>query len=163
MTQQSYLKPSTSASNRPRHTNISTKPANHQHTREPPSSLLQQIKDVLSYDLPPIIPSAFKFHPTAAAARHNMQVIISHGSVKAALEAETNSPLCYGSEFRPTRALDKLMCMHPLWDKTKTILEQGTISHFVQLPINSVNKTSQRTYPTATTNLPTNFLHSPNT
>lgn len=90
--------------------------------------------DVLAYELPPIKPSAFHFQPTAAAARHNMDVITSHGSVQAALESETNSPLCYGSEFRPTRALDKLMCGHPLWPKTKSIMETGTI--FPLRPIN---------------------------
>ena len=89
---------------------------------------------MINYDLPPIIPSVSKFEPTDAAAQHNMAVIISHGSVKVALESETNSPLAYGSKFRPTQALDKLMHRHPLWNKTKYILQHGTI--FPLRPVN---------------------------
>ncbi len=42
-----------------------------------------------------------------------------------ALEANKDSPLGTGKEFKPTDTLSIVFGMHPLWPKFKSILKQG--------------------------------------
>ena len=65
-----------------------------------------------------------------------MRIIKSHGSLEAAISAQHNSPITYGSEFRPTSILQPLMHRHPIWEKTSHILNNGTT-----FPLTQINDT----------------------
>ena len=43
-----------------------------------------------------------------------------------AIVAQFNSPLGYGSEFRPTNTLEVIFSRHPNWTRMKNILENGS-------------------------------------
>ena len=92
-----------------------------------PSWFLRALTQVISTRLPTIQPPQFKFELIPAEAIHNMNVIKSHGSLEAAIKAQTNSPVSYGSEFRPPWILHPLMHRHPLWYRTAQCLGEGTI------------------------------------
>ena len=62
-----------------------------------------------------------------------MRIIKSHGSLEAAISAQHNSPITYGSEFRPTSILQPLMHRHPIWEKTSHILNNGTTFPLTQI------------------------------
>ena len=61
------------------------------------------------------------------AACKNYLVLLKHGlSLKSALEAQKDSPLGYGSEFRPVETLEQLLVKHPNWTHLKQILISGS-------------------------------------
>ena len=83
--------------------------------------------------LPPIQPTTFIFQPTIHAVEQNMRIIRYHGSLEAAIAAQHNSLITYGSEFRPTSILQPLMHRHPIWEKTSHILNNGTTFPLTQI------------------------------
>ena len=95
---------------------------------------LQTIRHVLSADFPDITKPTFQFESTTAAATNSMNIIKAAGGVEEAIQQQTNSPVLYGSEFRPTWLLRILMYRHPLWHKTERCIANGT--SFPLLPIN---------------------------
>ena len=44
----------------------------------------------------------------------------------AAIEAQAESPVSYGSEFRPTSTLEQVFGLHPNWPRMKKLLEKGS-------------------------------------
>ena len=96
---------------------------------------LSIIKNIIATDLPPINKPSFQFQATKDAAMHNMHVIISAGSLEAAIQQQTNSTVSYGSEFRPTQLLAPLMHRHPLWKRTETCISQGS-----QFPLHPIEE-----------------------
>ena len=50
------------------------------------------------------------------------------------MEAQKNSPLEYGSEFRPTQSLESIFKWHPNWKRMRSILEDGSAWPLEDLP-----------------------------
>lgn len=73
------------------------------------------------------------------AAAHNWKELQKHNSLGIAIKAEGNSPLKYGSEFRPTRLLQFIFNKHPLWPKLQKNLESGVHYPLEEVP-NDVRK-----------------------
>ena len=94
---------------------------------------LKTIRQILTTEIPDITKPTFQFEPTTAAAANNMNIIKSAGGVEEAIQQQKNTPVSYGSEFRPTWLLRILMHRHPLWHKTEQRITNGT--SFPLLPI----------------------------
>ena len=69
----------------------------------------------------------FIFTLSKKAAEHNSKIIAKYDyDMEKVLNATTkNTQLEYGSEFRPSSDLEPILTNHPLWPKTKDILNQG--------------------------------------
>jgi hypothetical protein len=64
-----------------------------------------------------------------ASAIHNGKILEAHNfNLASAIESDGNSPLRFGSEFRPASVLEPLLGSHPLWPRIQEMLLQG--SHF---------------------------------
>ena len=62
------------------------------------------------------------------SAEKNWIVLAKHGlDLERALEAQQDSPLGYGSEFKPSNILESIFAKHPLWPRLKSILDNGSI------------------------------------
>lgn len=109
------------------------------HQAEWPSNLIDIIKLVLKAPLPAIEESKFKFDISIEAAQHNWNELQKYDTLGAALKAEGNSPLKYGSEFQPTRLLQYIFQYHPLWDRLKENLDNGVDYPLEEVP-NNVRK-----------------------
>ena len=106
-----------------------------------PSNLIQLVREIVS--LPSIQPSdpKFKFSLDREAAMINFNVLKKHElNLKVALEAQKNSPLEYGSEFRPTQSLKSIFKWHPNWKRMRSIMENGSIWPLEDLPISDRKK-----------------------
>ena len=104
--------------------------ANH-HTDE---RFISLIRSIINTETAPIEPPAFRFAPTQEAAEWNRSFIISKGGVQQAIDAQTNTPVTYGSEFRPTEILQPLMNFHPMWNNTSTRISNGSTFPLEPLP-----------------------------
>jgi hypothetical protein len=68
----------------------------------------------------------FRFEYTKEAALHNAIVLQYYNfDLNLALQAQRNSQVFYGSEFRPVEILAKLLATHPLWNHAASILSYG--------------------------------------
>jgi hypothetical protein len=68
----------------------------------------------------------FSFELTSRAAKKNYLILGKYDfNLGRAIEAQKNSPLGYGSEFRKPDILRPLLCKHPLWPKLEDILING--------------------------------------
>ena len=103
------------------------------------SWLLKTITKIVATTTTPLNPPAFMFEPTIKAAEHNRKFIQKCGGVEQAIQAQANSPVSYGSEFRPTWCLRPLMNHHPLWSKTESLIVRGTKYPLTPIP-DSVRK-----------------------
>ncbi len=62
------------------------------------------------------------------SAEKNWMVLAKYGlDLEQALEAQKESPLGYGSEFKPSNILASIFARHPLWHRLKSILDNGSI------------------------------------
>ena len=52
-------------------------------------------------------------------------VITASGGISNAIQAQPNSVISYGSEFRPATVLQPLFHRHPLWPRMESHLTQG--------------------------------------
>jgi hypothetical protein len=92
------------------------------------------IADILA--IPSRTPSSsqFQFHLDHASAIHNGQILQAHNfDLGRALRSDGNSPLPFGSEFRPVPVLEPLLGIHPLWPRIRALLLEG--SHFSADPL----------------------------
>ncbi len=66
----------------------------------------------------------FKFDLSVDAAERNYTLLMQHfeGDLHKALHAQQESPLNYGSEFKPISTLELIFKDHPSWPKIKTVL-----------------------------------------
>ena len=89
---------------------------------------IASITKLMSTTYPPLKPSPFQFKHTHAAASHNSKILAAHNfDLSKTLHNTTmNTHLQYGSKFRPPEDLEQLLQDHPLWLRTKKILEQGS-------------------------------------
>lgn len=69
--------------------------------------------------------SKFKFAYSTQAAEHNWNLLQQYGNLGEALEADKNSLLGYGSEFRNEACLEPLFNKYPLWPRMQKILQRG--------------------------------------
>jgi hypothetical protein len=92
----------------------------------PIAELPSLIAAILAHPVPTPNPTAFQFHQTPAAAAHNARILRRHNNDLAqAIIADGNSPLQYGSEFRPKSILAPLLCHHPNWPYINELLTTG--------------------------------------
>lgn len=91
------------------------------------------IKLIINARVPERTQSQFQFEMTKKAASHNWDRLQKHRNLGEALEADGNSPLKYGSEFRDPKFLEPLLKRHPLWPRLKDTLTYG-----VQFPLEIV-------------------------
>lgn len=76
----------------------------------------------------------FKRCPLAAA--HNARVLWDFNyNLDKIIKAQHPSQISYGSEFRPSTVLEKLLIDHPFWNRLKEILERR--ASFPLTPINN--------------------------
>ena len=78
----------------------------------------------------------FRFEMTREAAEHNWTILESFDlDLSRAIDAQRDSPVGYGSEFRHPDVLDKLLFKHPRWDQFKQILLNGSDFQLDPLPV----------------------------
>ena len=92
-----------------------------------PTNISAAIRSVLLIPCPIPVEPEFKFSMTEEAAQHNFCVLSKYEkNLGRALEAQKQSPLGYGSEFRATSSLQLVFGCHPNWQRMKTVLEVGS-------------------------------------
>ena len=85
------------------------------------------MKAILESECPDRTKPEFRFELTNEAAEWNYLVLKKYNfDFKSALEANSSSPLGYGSEFRDPSTLEPLFKKHPFWNRLKLILERGS-------------------------------------
>ena len=111
------------------------------HTFVPwPSNLIQIIKSILATNLPQPETPEFVFELTREAALKNFCILLRHKmDLGAAIEHQQQSPIGYGSEFRPTNILEPLLYLHPYWSKVKSLLTHGS-----SWPLREISETSRQ-------------------
>ena len=92
-----------------------------------PDDLPGTIKKITESECPQPSKPLFKFELTMKAALRNYLVLLKHGlSLESALESQKDSPLGFGSKFRPVKTLEPLLAKHPNWPCLKQILISGS-------------------------------------
>ena len=92
-----------------------------------PDDLPGTIKKIVEKECKQPAKPAFKFDFSLEAAHWNYLYLLKHKlSLESALEAQKDSPLGYGSEFRPIETLEPLLEKHPFWPRLKQILTSGS-------------------------------------
>ena len=108
--------------------------------------MIQLVREIVS--LPSIQPLdlEFKFSLDREAAMINFNVLKKHElNLKVALEAQKNSPLEYGSEFRPTQSLKSIFKWHPNWKRMRSIMENGSTWPLEDLSVSNRRKGLEET------------------
>ena len=106
-----------------------------QINNEWPENFNEIISELNKRECPPPQKSQFKFEMTHSAAEHNWETLVTYKNLGDAISASNNSHLQYGSEFRPTSELRPLLQHHPLWNRLKSILENG-----VKFPLEPISQ-----------------------
>jgi len=89
------------------------------------------------------------------AAVHNANVLESYNfNLDSALQAQKNTILYYGSEFKNTSELEPILSEHPLWKYTKDTLENGAKFPLIQSMMSPGNQTTTSTYQEETISQP---------
>ncbi len=93
-----------------------------------PENLIQHLQDIMA--LPCQNPSKplFEFDLSVEAAEKNYILLMRKfgGDLHRALHAQKDSPLSYGSEFKPVSTLETIFSLHPNWQRMKIILLEGS-------------------------------------
>jgi hypothetical protein len=106
------------------------------HYAESPDWLIPTIKMIINSKQTALADSPFIFDMKPEAASHNSLVLSSYGNdIGNVINAHHHTFLRYGSEFRSTKLLAKLLMHHPRWIKFKALLDQG--SKWPLQPINT--------------------------
>ena len=100
-----------------------------------PNDLLSIIKEVISKPIPTPAKQLFEFKINKESADHNWKVLSQFKNLGEALDAQKDSALGYGSEFRPSSDLERIFKFHPLWPRMKKTLESG-----VDFPLEPLSK-----------------------
>ncbi|MGH7954468.1 MAG: hypothetical protein ACREOZ_00755, partial [Gloeomargaritales cyanobacterium] len=97
-------------------------------------NLMFEIQRILATPLAPVLPPFFRFSMTERASAHNHRILkASNFDVHQAIMSQPNSPVTYGSEFRPWYILQPLLSNYPLWHRVKDILQKGITMPLKQL------------------------------
>jgi hypothetical protein len=87
----------------------------------------------------PTLPE-FSFELNSKAALQNLAIMSKYKfDLHKALDANKNSPLSPGSEFRAPDKLSKVFSLHPLWQRMKRILTDGS-----KWPLVNISKDARR-------------------
>ena len=89
-------------------------------------------------------PNPFKFVNSKDAAFHNSAILEQHNYDldKNLSSVATGSHLDCGSEFRLATHLEQLLKDHPLWSRTKSLLDEGYAIPLKNGPISSRKRPS---------------------
>jgi hypothetical protein len=111
----------------PEHRDISDNPTTTEKHFDWPNDLIDRIKKVLGTPCSTPLPPEFRFELTEDAMQHNLAVLEKYEfDLGQALEAQRDSPLGPGREFRPTDVLSTIFSHHPLWNRMEEILTRGS-------------------------------------
>jgi len=92
-----------------------------------PLDLLDSIKRVISTPCATPESPEFSFEMSEESAAKNFLVLAKYGmDLGKALDAQKNSPLGYGSEFRPPELLEHVFGYHPVWQRMRSLLTRGS-------------------------------------
>jgi hypothetical protein len=93
----------------------------------PPDLIQQIIRNAIANKSPKPDDPLFPFNLSLEAV-HKNYCLMKHfnHNIGKALEAQQNSPLGYGSEFRMAATLAPLLRLHPNWDCFKILLNKGS-------------------------------------
>ena len=88
---------------------------------------MDTIREVLRWKQPEPAKPQFIFEMSKRAAQKNYLVLGKHNfDFDKAIRAQANSPVAYGSEFKPAEILEPLFSRHPFWQRWKDILTNGS-------------------------------------
>jgi hypothetical protein len=100
------------------------------------------IADIVNKSVPTPSATAFQFQLTPEAAAHNTKVLSQYNyNLEKAIIADGNSPLRYGSKFRPLADLEPLLQHHPNWPFIVELLTTGFI--FIADPLSEPDRRRQ--------------------
>ena len=88
-----------------------------------PDDLVERVHAVVNHStcVRPTAPE-FQFELSCDAADHNAKALERYGfNLGAAIEANSSSPLGYGSEFRPVHILAPIFERHPNWNRLRVM------------------------------------------
>lgn len=106
-----------------------------------PIDLVGEIRKAISIVCAKPAMPEFRFELTEEAALKNYLVLKKYNfNLESALNAQANSPLGYGSEFRSTSVLQPVFGAHPNWSHLKQILLNG--SHWDLEELDEENRVS---------------------
>ena len=93
-----------------------------------PTDLITIISQITSMPITKMAEHDFVFDLSMAAAEKNADLLLNKygGKLADAIDANKHSILGYGSEFRPVEVLTKIYKNHPVWDRMKSILSNGS-------------------------------------
>ena len=92
-----------------------------------PNDLINKIKKVINTPCDTPSPPEFSFEFTEEGKEHNLAILRKYDfDLGKALEAQQSSPLGYGKEFKPPTVLEQVFGLHPLWQRMKSILANGS-------------------------------------
>ena len=92
-----------------------------------PDNLLTAISTAITTPCAPPASPLFHFEMTAEAAQKNFIILRRYNmSLAEAIAAQSDSPVGYGSEFRPTSVLAPIFRHHPNWERMCSILSHGS-------------------------------------
>jgi hypothetical protein len=87
---------------------------------------METLTCILEEDTPRLNPPLFIFKRCPLAAAHNAKILeLFNFDLNQAILHQHPSQISYGSEFRPSRVLEKLLQGHPFWPRLKLILDEG--------------------------------------
>ena len=88
--------------------------------------LIQNIINTEQLSTQACLAPLFRFEMMTEATKHNDSMLKSFDfDLQWALDAQVDSLVYYGSEFRSWRVLQQLFHFHPLWKHIKLILKDG--------------------------------------
>jgi hypothetical protein len=126
--------------NDPKHRDVPDNPETIKQCRfDWPNDLIDCIKQVMGSSCTTPSPPKFMFKMTEEATKHNLAVLEKYKfSLERALDAQSDSPLGYGKEFRPPDILHLVFDQHLLWNWMEAILTNGS-----KWPLEEVSKASR--------------------
>ena len=94
-----------------------------------PTDLITIIEHVTSLPIIKLAKHDFVLDLSFTAAEKNATLLLDKygGNLSAAISANKNSILGYGSEFRPVEVLAKIFKNHPVWNRMSSILLHGSV------------------------------------
>jgi hypothetical protein len=105
------------------HTSVARPQDNHTSTPAFPLYLINIIQSIRKTACPQLQQPKFFFELMSEAAEKNFLVLKRHNmDLGQAIAAQKDSPLGYGSEFKPPQVPRRLFLHHPLWERMETIL-----------------------------------------
>jgi len=91
-----------------------------------PSNLLEIVSWITKLDSPKLNDTEFNFSLSTNSAEKNWNTLEKYDlSLEKAINAQSNSQLSYGSEFKKPEILEMIFLHHPLWKRLKSILSNG--------------------------------------